>query len=74
MKDQVIIGPNGQLGIAIPLFRWSHETVLEEMGGYSIAVTNNKPIAYVIDAGEPGNLPIINAEFVEKNAIFLGDL
>ncbi len=74
MKDQVILGPNGELGIAVPLFRYHHEEPLANLEGYSIALTNGKPLAYVIDDGSERVYPIIVAAFVEKKAEFLGDL
>ena len=73
MKDQVAMATNGQLVVAIPLYRYLHEEPLAKMEGYSIALTMSKPIAYVIDCGELGN-QLFNSKFVEKNLEFLGDL
>lgn len=74
MKDQVIMSPNnGQLAIAVPLFRLVHEENLGKLEGYSIQLTNEKPVACAIDCDEAG-IQLMNAEFVEKSVEFLGDL
>jgi hypothetical protein len=73
VRDQVAVAPNGELCVLVPLYRWQHEEVLEKLEGYSISLTNAKPIAYIVDAGPVGNW-VFNAEFVEKQCEFLGDL
>lgn len=73
MKDQAALAPNGELIVAIPLYRYQHEESLGNLDGYSLALTNGKPIAYILDCGPIGN-QMFNAEFVEKNVEFLGDL
>lgn len=75
MKDQIAMSKtNGACCIAIPLFRWHHdEESLGELKDYSLFfATNIKPVAYVLDVGEIGQL--VNAEFAEKHLEFLGDL
>lgn len=73
MKDQVYMSPmNGNLVVAVPLFRFQSEEVLEQLEGYSISLTNGKPIAYAIDMGE--SIQLMNAEFVESKLECLGDL
>lgn len=64
---------NGFLAIAIPLYRLQHEESLGKMEGYSLQLTNGKPLAYVVDVNQ-GRPQILNAEWVEKNLEFLGDL
>jgi hypothetical protein len=44
------------------------------MADYSILLTNNKPVAYVIEHPEFKTFPIFNAEFVESRFELLGDL
>lgn len=73
MKDQIVMSPNnGQLAIAIPLFRRVEDDVLEKVDNFVIAFSS-KPVAYAIDMGEHG-IQLMNAEFVEKNLEFLGEL
>ena len=73
MKDQIVMSKqNGNCAVAVPLFRFSHEESLGKMEGYVLAVTNSKPLAYVLDMGESAQ--IFNAEFVERECEFLGDL
>lgn len=75
MKDQVVMAPSGHLCVAVPLFRMFQEDALENLSGYVISLTNEKPIAYALDAGpEVGKPQLMNADFVEKNCEFLGDL
>ncbi len=76
MKDQVVMSKtNGQLAIAIPLFRWHHQEHIGNLDGYSIALTNNRPLAYVIDCGPGMGIPqLMNAKFIETHLEFLGDL
>ena len=74
MKDQVIMSPiNGNLAVAVPLFRMHHEQELAKLEGYTVSLTSEKPLAYVIDAGEHGT-QLVNAEWLEKQALFLGEL
>lgn len=76
MKDQVVISKNnGQLVVAVPLFRWHHEEELASLDGYSVSLTNGKPLAYVIDGGkEMGTPQVLSAAFVEAQLEFLGEL
>jgi hypothetical protein len=74
MKDQIVMSKaNAELAIAVPLFRYHHEQELTKLKGYSVALTNSKPIAYVLDCDD-GHCPILNAEFVESHVEFLGEL
>lgn len=76
MRDQVVMSKtNGQLAIAIPLYRRHYEENLGKMEGYSIALTTDEPLAYVIDCGPEGGSPqLFNTKFCESNLTFLGDL
>ncbi len=76
MRDKVCMSPNnGQLVVAIPLFRWHHHEHLVNLEGYSISLTNSKPLAYVIDGGkEMGEPQVMSAKFIESQLEFLGDL
>lgn len=74
MKDQVVMAPSGAICLAIPLFRWHHEEPLANLEGFTISVTNEKPIAYAVDCGPENGIPLFQASFVEKNFEFLGDL
>lgn len=75
MKDQVAMAPSGILVIAIPLYRRHHEESLGKMEGYEISLTKEKPLAYVVDVGIESIQPqLMNAEVVERNLEFLGDL
>ncbi len=75
MKDQVVMSKNnGQLAVAIPLFRIGEDSMfLEKFEGYSLIVSNDKAVAYAVDCGDEG-IHLLNAEFVEKNLEFLGEL
>lgn len=73
MSDQVFMSPNnGFLCVGIPLFRMETKGELLHIKGYSIGISNNKPLAYIIDIGETKEL--MSAEFVENRLICLGDL
>lgn len=76
VKDQVVMSKNnGELCVAIPLFRVHHQEDLGKMEGYSIFLTKEKPIAYVLEHPELGSsLKLFNAEFVETNMEFLSEL
>jgi hypothetical protein len=75
VKDQVIMGPSGEIAVAVPLFRYHHEEQLAKLEGYSVALTNGKPLAYIVDAGAVGT-QLCSAEWLENGsgAEFLGDL
>lgn len=74
MKDQVVMSPkNGQLAIAVPLYRLNYEHELEANPNYSICLHGGKPVAYAIDCGEAG-IHLMNAEYVETSLEFLGEL
>lgn len=73
MKDQVVMSKsNGQLAIAIPLYRINYEESLGKLEGYSLMMTNAKPLAYVIYCFDQCTL--MNHEWVHRNLEFLGDL
>lgn len=75
MKDQIVMAPNGNCAVAVPLYRREHEDSLVKLKGYSIVLAKDKPIAYAIDCGpEYGNAKLMDAEFVEKHLEFLGEL
>lgn len=75
MRDQVVMAPSGHLCIAIPLYRWHHEEPLARLEGYTVSLTNGKPLAYVVDAGpEAGSPRLFNAQIIEDNFEFLGDI
>lgn len=74
MKDQIVMGKNGEVAIAVPLFRMQESEEIVNLTGYSMMLTSNKPIAYVLDMGSGGTCPIVNAEIVEKQCEFLGPL
>lgn len=65
MKDLVILGNDGSIAIAVPLFRHFEDNALAMMDGYTISLTNGKPVAFAMDFGS-GNLELVNAELVEK--------
>ena len=74
MKDQVVMSPkNGALCIAIPLYRRHYDEPLCNLAGYSVSLTNDEPIVYAIDYGQ-AQLQAFNAEWVENNLEFLGDV
>lgn len=73
MRDQVAMSKaNGELVIAIPLYRSHHEESLGKFEGYSIQLFKDEPTAYVLE--HPEFCKLFNAEFVENNLEFLGDL
>ena len=76
MKDQIALAKaNGEICVAIPLFRMHHEDAITSLGGYTLSVTNSKPTAYVIDAGEEWGEPqLVNAKIAKKYLEFIGDL
>lgn len=73
MKDQLVMAANGNCAVAIPLFRMNYDSELADLPGYSIALTNEKPIGYLLDCGD-NTCPFLRADFVENNLEFLGDL
>lgn len=76
MKDQVVMSKNnGELCVAIPLFRLHHQESLGKMEGYVVALMKSEPTAYVLEHPEFGeSLKLFNAEFIENNMEFLGEL
>lgn len=74
MSDQVVMSKaNGEICIAIPLFRHQHEEGLGNLEGYGVALFNSAPIAYAIEHPDIG-IKLFNSEFVENNLEFLGEL
>lgn len=73
MKDQIVMSPyNAEVAIAVPLFRIHHEQEITKLEGYSVTLTNEKPLAYVIQT--PDDCQVMSSEFVENSLIFLGEL
>lgn len=74
MRDQVAMSKgNGELVIAIPLYRSHHTENIGNLDGYSIQLFKNEPLAYAIEHPEIG-IKLFNADFVHANIEFLGDL
>lgn len=74
MKDQVVMSPNnGALCIAIPLYRRHYSEDLGKPEGFSISLSDDKPLMYAIDYGQE-TIQAFNAEWVEENLEFLGEL
>lgn len=74
MKDQIIVSKhNGEVAIAVPLFRWHHSQEIAKIEGYSVSLTSSKPLAYVLDIGTD-NCTIVRAEIIENQCEFIGDL
>ncbi len=74
MKDQVVMSKtNGNLAVAIPLYRITDCADFAQIEGYSLLLTNERPLAYAVDCGEAG-IQLMNAEIVEKHLHFLGEL
>lgn len=72
-NDKVIMGINGELAIAIPLFRMHEYYHLGNVEGYSLSLFGENPIAYAIDMGT--TIELVDAELLEKSGVeFLGDL
>lgn len=76
MRDQVAMSKNnGQIVVAIPLFRYHYQEELANLEGYTVSLTNGKPLAYIIDGGEEMGTPqVMAAAFIESQLEFLGDL
>lgn len=73
MKKQVVMSPSGDLAVAIPLYQLLDTENMASLPNYSVAIYEDKPIAYAIDIGED-RCPFISAEVVEAKLEFLGDL
>jgi len=74
MSDQVVMSKNnGELLVAIPLYRGHESQTLCNLQGYTVALFTDKPIAYAVEHPEIG-VKLFNAEFVENNLEFLGEL
>ena len=74
MNDQVVMSPaNSQLCVAIPLFRIQHSENLGKLEGYNLVLTNEKPLAYILNADDLFT-SIVAAEWAEEKLIFLGEL
>jgi hypothetical protein len=74
MKDQVVMSKtNGQLAVAVPLYRHQVGDLLERLAGYTISISRDEPLAYILDCGKHG-CQVLSARFVENNLEFLGDL
>lgn len=74
MKDQVVMSKNnGELCVAIPLFRLHHQESLGKMEGCVVALMKSEPTAYVLEHPEFG-LRLFNVDFIENNMEFLGEL
>lgn len=67
---------NGQLVVGIPLYqRFSYGDNADSPHGIRICIEDDEPLVYAVDCGpELENLHFMNAEWVEENMIFLGEL
>ncbi len=76
MKDKIAISKaNGEVCIVIPLYRHHYDETLGKLEGYTISLTKDEPLAYVIDAGPAfGEPQLCNAKTADKYLEFVGDL
>lgn len=75
MKDQIIMSrSNGEIAIAVPLYRIAKGEKLENLDGYSVLLVNEKPTAYAVDCGLEIGAHLVSAEYIEANVEFLGEL
>lgn len=76
MKDQIIISKhNAECAIAIPLYRRNYADIDAGGGGFVSIMAyseSEKPVAYAIDFGK--RIHLFNADMLEKQVIFAGDL
>lgn len=73
MRDQIVMSKtNGNCAIAIPLFNLHESFVMDKVQDYQITLVNSKPVAYAIDIGSA--IQLVQAEYLEKNVEFVGDL
>lgn len=73
MKDKVVMSKiNGQLAVAIPLFRLQDSQELVSLSCYMVTFLNEKPLAYVVECFDECQL--MNSDYVENNLEVLGDL
>jgi hypothetical protein len=64
---RVVYNPNlDQIGEMIPLYARYEVNDLGKMEGYSVSLSNDRPMAYVIFSDNIGNGVILNAVFVQK--------
>lgn len=72
MKDQIAMAPNGNLWVAIPLYRMHKEQ--EIASGFTVTLSTyaEQPLAYVLDCGKFAQ--VVNVATAEEHLIFLGDL
>ena len=75
MKDQVVMSPmSGNLCVAIPLYRVQHDESLGKLDGYVVSLMVDKPLMYALDIGLEKDVRAFNAEWVERELEFLGEL
>lgn len=73
MKTLVAIAKSsGQLMCLTPLVPIEMEKVIDDLSGYSVAISRVEPLAYAVDTGEFCQL--MNAKILEKYVEILGDL
>jgi hypothetical protein len=71
-KAYVVLSKNtGELGIIVPLYPILKA---EMIYGVEFTQTGERPLAYIVDAGQKGLLPILDAEFVNERVEVLGEL
>ena len=73
MSDVVIMGRNGELAVAVPLYRAEYSDEIASLEGQALMLMSKKPWAYVVDM-DSKTCPILNAEIVERQCEFLGKL
>lgn len=73
MNPQVILGKDGNIAIATPLFIAEQTNRLAYLNGYSVMLMSTRPVAYAVDFGGK-TCPFLNAKIVEQRCEFLGDL
>lgn len=74
LKELVVITDKDIITTVMPLFPHYEETEIAKLDGYSISLSNEKPVAYAMFVGEETKLQLIGAELVEKHCEFLGVL
>lgn len=66
MSELLIYNPEqDKLGVLIPLYTRQVEQTLDVFKGYTIGITSDKPVAYIIGV-DGSTFTLISAEFVKK--------
>jgi len=72
-KQQVVLGRDGSLAIATPLFMLNEAVEFEKLEGHAVVMARPEILGYALEFDD-GSTMLVNAKVLTDRCEFLGDL